>query len=310
MKTGKEYSYYPTAEELDAWIEDIWHLATTTPLEVEILDDAGIGDSPYLFTGQRLWKNRMVRFSPQGMETFYGYWQPVDNGPAPLCAHVPGYGSEISNHPDTVAMGFNVLDIAPLGFCTPHGIDTAKRDNPGVLPNTVLSGARSGYFLWLANCVMAVIWAWKQPEVIPDRVAFYGTSQGGGCSLLLGSLFRNRGVRCVAADEPFLCDFPLAQWQYAYAMAKEAFTIVSREKGEMEAWKALGFVDTVNHAHRLDIPVLLTAGGTDDVCPRAQVESLFAELPSTKSYTLIEGRSHGFTPEFVHLAWAWFRLFA
>lgn len=310
MEKTDAVAFYPTQEELDSWVSSIWDLAVNTPVEVEVIENPILGMQSHMITGQRMWKNRMVKFSPQGMDTFYAYWQPVDNGPAPLCAHLPGYGSEMSSHPDTVAMGYNVLHISPLGFCTPEGIDEKKRDNPGVLPATILTGAKGGYYLWFANCIMAVLWAWKQKEVIPERVSFYGTSQGGGCALLLGSLFQGKGIRCVAADEPFLCNFPLADWKNAYVIGKEAFDAVSKEKGEAFAWKAIGYIDAINHAHRLDIPVLLTAGSTDEICPPANIESLFAVLPSTKSYMLISGRCHGYTPEFVHLAWAWFRLFA
>ena len=43
-------------------------------------------------------------------ERFYAYFQPVySGGPAPLLLHVPGYGGELSMHPELVFDGFNVL---------------------------------------------------------------------------------------------------------------------------------------------------------------------------------------------------------
>ena len=44
------------------------------------------------------------------------------NSPAPLLVHTPGYGGEMSMHPE-LAQYFNVLHINPLGYTTPEGKD-------------------------------------------------------------------------------------------------------------------------------------------------------------------------------------------
>ncbi len=299
-----EYSYYPDNKEIEFWINDIWRLAEETPITVEMLDEP-------------VWKNnfgtfhypcQFVKFIPKGMDAFYGVWQPQIKAPMPLVFHVPGYGAELSIHPDTNAEGYNVLNISPMGYWTPAGFDESKlRDgNWPVLPDTVYSKGEAGYKIWLTNCVMDVLWAWKQKSVINNRVSFYGTSQGGGTALLLGSIFANKGVMCVAADEPFLTDFPLAAWRGAYGVTKKAFDSQESKDG----WHSIGFVDTVNHAHRMNYPVLLTEGEKDDTCPPETVESLYNKLPSTKSITMLSGRGHGYNYDFMRLAWAWFKLYA
>lgn len=73
---------------------------------------------------------------------------------------------------------------------TPSGADWSlalpDRNWP-VLPNTAL-GAPGGYEDWLSDVLLAVRWALERPDVLPDRLSFFGTSQGGGGSLLLASL--------------------------------------------------------------------------------------------------------------------------
>jgi hypothetical protein len=173
-----EFAYYPSDAEIDAWCASVWALANATDCRVELLqrDDfgpgAGVNHSHY--------ENSYVRYSPRGMDDFYGYWQPAASAAAPLLVHVPGYGHEMSAHPELVAMGYHVLHISPLGYMTPTGPDESKRPDGEwpVLPETVTSGAEAGYRNWLANCIMAVRWAWSLPEVIADRVSFFGTSQG------------------------------------------------------------------------------------------------------------------------------------
>ncbi len=300
---------YPGTVEVDEWLASIWELAKTTDCPVEMLPEQG-------FT-QNLGMYHMpgyvyVKFSPAGMPEFYGYWQPAISGPAPLLVHVPGYGAEISAHPDLVAAGYNVLHVSPLGYSTPKGADESKRQNGEwpVLPDTILTAGKGGYREWLANCAMAVDWALGRPETLADRVSFFGTSQGGGGALLLGSLYNDRGVRCVAADVPFLTDFKGAgggDGSPAYALFHG---IVDSLPDQAAAWQAVGLIDTLSHVHRLDIPVLLTAGGMDETCPPHTIEHLFSRLQGTRSLTFLKGVGHRYTVEFIPLAGAWFRLYA
>ena len=131
-------------------------------------------------------------------------------GPAPLLIHLPGYGAEMSAHPELVAAGYNVLHINPLGYATPNGPDETKVVNGAwpVLPETVTTCGKKGYCDFLTQAVAAARWACAQPCVQANRLATLGTSQGGGTALLLGSLLAGRGVKAVAADVPFLTDFP------------------------------------------------------------------------------------------------------
>jgi len=75
-------------------------------------------------------------------------------------------------------------------------------------------------------------------------------------------------------------------------------------------WRALGFINTLSHASRLTLPVLLTVGADDLVTPPDTIESLFERLPGTRSFTRLHGTGHDCTPAYMHLAAAWFRLYA
>ncbi len=75
-------------------------------------------------------------------------------------------------------------------------------------------------------------------------------------------------------------------------------------------WRTAGLVDTVSHVHRLDLPVLLTAGGPDETCPPHTIERLFSLLPGTRSYTFLKDVGHRYTAEFIPLVQAWLKLYA
>lgn len=303
----EEFKDYPSSAEVDKWIESIWKTADSITFDAEILPENGFPFS----LGIRHVKNefRYVRFKPKDMDEFYGYWQPVMSGPAPLLFHTPGFGAEISTHPDLVSLGYNVLHVSPLGYATPGGPDESKQRNGTwpVLSDTVNSIAQYGYKQWLLNCIVAIKWAMSQAEVMEDRISFFGTSQGGGCSLLLGSIFKDRGVRCVGADMPFLTNLPAAK--YLGGITYNFEPLCSLNKIE-NAWKALGFVDTISHAYRLTCPVLLTAGGNDNICPAGAVKSLFELLPGIRSFNYFDNLEHRYSREFIALLSSWFRMYA
>lgn len=307
MKNDAYFGNYPDQKAVNEWIASIWSEADFPCLHAELLETSGY---PAHFGVNHLGENgRYIAFRRRGLETFYGYWQQAVNGPAPLLVHLPGYGAEMSSHPELVHLGFNVLHLSPMGYTGPDGFSPEKKRNGNwpVLPDTVISNAREGYRSWLLQAVLAVSWALGKESVLPGRVSFFGTSQGGGCALLLGSIFLDRGVRCVAADLPFLTNYPLASGRGAYRHAAEGIAAVEDKEA---AWRALGFVDTLSHAFRLPVPVLLTAGGADDVCPPETIESLFSLLPGTKSYSFFRDLEHRYSSEFIHLVSSWFRLYA
>ena len=298
--------YYPNTNEIDSWVDSIWEWANSAECKNEVLTNNGF--TPSLGVYHNLDEFRYVKFSPQGMEEFYGYWQPVMSGPAPLLVHTPGYGAGISTHPDIVSLGYNVLHISPLGYTTPNGqMESKKKDSDWpVFKDTIMSHGEKGYKQWLMNCILAVKWAMMQSSVLKERVSFFGTSQGGGGSLLLGSIFKDKGVRCVAADVPFLTNIPLENKLRTQPLPCSLDLDSIGEQG----WRALGYVDTISHAHRLNCPVLLTVGEKDDKCPADSIKSLFELLPGTRSYNFFKNLEHRYSREFIYLISSWFRMYS
>ncbi|QNK59529.1 acetylxylan esterase [Paenibacillus sp. PAMC21692] len=301
------FEHYPTIEEVDDWINSLMDEAEVNSCTVEVLNRNSF--SHHLGVHYASNEFRYVKFTPKQGTPFYGYWQPAWSQPAPLLIHVPGYGAEMSTHPDLVQQGYHVLHISPLGYTTPDGPNEALQVDGEwpVLPDTVSNGAKEGYGSWLLNCIQAINWAEELEATVKGRLSFFGTSQGGGGALLLGSIFRDRGVRCVAADVPFLTNFPLAAGRGAYALTAPGFT---KLQNPAAGWRSLGFIDTLSHARRLTMPVLLTGGGDDLSTPIDTIETLFERLPGTRSYTMLQNTGHRYTREFMHLASAWFRIYA
>lgn len=99
---------YPARADVERWIANILNKAENVKIEGEYLDynpiTARFGNSPNTL------ENKYVRFhADDGRRTFYGYWQPAINQPAPLLINLPGYGGSISVHPQISDLGYNIL---------------------------------------------------------------------------------------------------------------------------------------------------------------------------------------------------------
>ena len=285
---GKAFSCYPAPAQVDAWVEGLYQKSLSLSVTGTFTDHNPIIHS--FGNGPNTLVNRFVRFETGSGHIFWGYWQPSLKDPAPLLINLPGYGGYISTHPQISDDNYNILHISPLGYVSPVGADMEHAMPDGnwpVLHNTAM-GYSGGYEDWLLDCLLAIRWAKEQPQVLADRLSLYGTSQGGGGALLLASILNNQ-VSCVCADLPFLTAFPMSGLRgEAYGILQPAYAAVE----ESVFWNRLGYVDTVSHSHRLTMPVMLSAGGKDIVCPPSTIAYLFDRLPGTKQYTYLEDTFH------------------
>ena len=306
LDSSKAFSYYPDKASVDHWVENIIKRLNSTQVTAQFLDFNPVkepfGNNPNTLI------NKYIQFTSNEGHSFWGYWQPAHKSPSPLLINLPGYGGCISNHPQINDDGYHILHIAPLGYVTPTSINDHLFLDSGkwpVLHNTAM-GLAGGYEDWLLDCLLALSWAEKLPEVNPTRISLFGTSQGGGTALLLTSILPDK-FKCVCADLPFLTGFPLTNLQGdAYNILQESYSLLE----ENVFWKNLGYIDTLSHAHRIKIPTMLSSGGMDTVCPSSTIEELFKRLNCTKQYTYLSQGVHTHSRESMFLFRSWLALFA
>ena len=114
----------------------------------------------------------------------------------------------------------------------------------------------------------------------------------------------------MAADEPFLTNYPVAGYRGAYHILQAAVEEMEAAGTLAEGWHGLGLADTMSHAHRLTMPVMLTSGTVDVVCPPDSIEPVFELLTGTKCYMSTLNMPHGHNREFTVMAAAWLRMHA
>ncbi|MBR4949151.1 MAG: acetylxylan esterase [Clostridia bacterium] len=304
------FDLYPKAEQVDKFMEEIKSLSDGTKFNTSASSVINLEKQDF-YGFHSYWEDKMITFDCEGeLSKFYAIFQPAKlKHDAPLLVNLPGYGFETEYCNEIVFEGFNVLTVMPLGYNTPEGRKREIRDGEygtwPVLPETLATGTKKGYRQYLAQAMLATKWALNQKGVSSDRVSFFGTSNGGGTALLMGSLM-NDICSCVAADVPFLVNFPKSDFNHAFSYGASAMNFVSKE----DAYKAAGYIDVLSHVHRLKFPVLLTAGTNDTSCPWENIYPLFEKLTETKCFMSLKGEGHRYTREFIHLAKSWFRMYA
>lgn len=306
IETGKAFSYYPSSDEIDSFAENLYHQSTKVSYQVRRSDHNPICQA--FGNGPNALQNHYYCFTMPDGHQFCAYWQPAMKSPAPLLINLPGYGGYISMHPQISDDGYHILHISPLGYVMPKGPNLAAAMEDGnwpVLHNTAM-GLPGGYQDWLLDCLVAIRWAVEREDVLSDRVSLYGTSQGGGGSLLLASILQDK-IRCVCADLPFLTAFPMTGLEGdAYGILRKAYA----QMAPADFWHNLGYFDTVSHSHRLTMPVMLSGGGQDIVCPPETVEYLFQRLPGTRQYSFLAQNVHTHSRQSIVLFRSWLNMFA
>ncbi|MGW5739104.1 MULTISPECIES: acetylxylan esterase [Streptomyces] len=118
--------------------------------------------------------------------------------------------------------------------------------------------------------VRAVEAARTHPLVDASRVAAVGGSQGGGITLAVGGLVPD--LAAIAADVPFLCDFPRATTLTDRPPYREIALYMKARRGvEERVFRTLSYFDGVHFAARGTAPALFSAALEDMTCPPSTV---------------------------------------
>ncbi len=150
----------------------------------------------------------------------------------------------------------------------------------GWITQGILEKERSYYMAVAIDAVRAVDTAAKLPGIDPHRIGVAGGSQGGGLSLLAGSL--NKRVAAIVADIPNLC-----QLDYGVLHSSSSLTEIAEYVKRYPEWLEhvlhnLAYFDIVNLAPRITAPVLISVGWKDTVCLPETIYAAYNRIKSSK----------------------------
>jgi len=128
---------------------------------------------------------------------------------------------------------------------------------------------RGGYM----DCVRGLDFLAARPEVDAARLGMWGRSQGGGLTLATASL--DRRLRAAVAEEPFLCNYPVAV-DVGTSPYRELRDYLAAHPNEREAALAtLAYFDPLNLVDAIECATLVNVGLEDETCPARTILPVF-----------------------------------
>ncbi|MDO5728294.1 MAG: acetylxylan esterase [Actinomycetaceae bacterium] len=143
----------------------------------------------------------------------------------------------------------------------------------------------------ITDAVRAIDAALTLDCVDPSRVFLAGASQGGGLAVMASAL--HYGVRAIASDVAFLCDYRRAIELTDDNPYREIRRYLSVFSARVEqTMHVLAYFDAVNFARINDTPGLFSVGLMDTTCPPSTTYGMFNEYRGSKEMTVYPYNGH------------------
>jgi cephalosporin-C deacetylase-like acetyl esterase len=216
---------------------------------------------------------------------------------------VPGYGGDKQIPAHLVINGFAVLTLFPRG----QGESRQEWDlEYGTkLTYNVTDKEKYYYRGGYMDCLRGLDFLCSRAEIDTERLGMWSRSQGGGFTLATAAL--DRRLRVAVAEEPFLCNYPVAidvttrpyveLYEYAQQHPEERQAILD----------TLAYFDPLNLGALIQCPTLVNVGMKDEVVPYRTVMPVFERIPGPKAIHIYPDLDHNPCSDFNAHAMSWLR---
>ena len=238
-----------------------------------------------------------------GLEIATWYCVPArGEGPFPAIIHFPGYKSEPALRREWGAKGVITLTVAVRGKLRSNS--QFNPGYPGLLTHGIESRDTYGYKGVIADCVRGVDFLLSRPEVDPEAIFAFGSSQGGGLTLITSAL--RSEIKGGVSGYPFLCCFPESMnmlRSYPY----DELSCYARAYPERvpQMLETLRYYDAVNFVGWVKCPIVVGIGLEDEVCPPETSYAAYRGLAGPKELWLYPGSGHVNAYEYPARETAW-----
>jgi cephalosporin-C deacetylase len=211
-------------------------------------------------------------------------------GPLPALLFVPGYISDPPLQKGWAKEGYAILSVAPRGK-----LRSNRQFNPGypgLLTFSITDRNTYSYRGFYTDAVRALDVLLARPEVDADRVGVFGSSQGGGLTVVVSALHPR--VRAASAGAPYLCGHMDAIELTSTNPYQEIRDYLRLHPERLPAVReTLAYFDGICFAPRIRCPIIVNVGLQDNVCPPETGFALFRAIgsPDKKLYPY-DGHGH------------------
>lgn len=265
-------------EDFDSFWQDVLAAAQQWPLNPQ-LEALPLRSTPEVEVSAAHFQ------SLDGVRIFGWYCIPKGvRGPLPALLYVPGYISDPPLHKLWAKRGYAVLSVGPRGKIRSH-----KQFNPGypgLLVHNIVDCNTYSYRGFYVDALRGVDFLLSRPEVDVRRIGVFGSSQGGGLSLVAAAL--RKEIRAASIGAPYLCGFMDAiELTDGYPYEEINDYLRSYPQRREAVRRTLAYFDGINFASRITCPLIVNIGLQDNVCPPETGFAVFNAIHSEqkKLYT-------------------------
>ncbi|GKU79392.1 acetylxylan esterase [Paenibacillus sp. L3-i20] len=167
----------------------------------------------------------------------------------------------------------------------------------GWMTKGILDPEESYYKHIVTDAIRAIDWVREQPEIDVNRIGVNGGSQGGGLALAVSALGCRHSF--AIADIPNMCHMDWAIFNSTGSITEGA-TYVSHYPNQLSTvLRTLSYFDNKNLAHRIEIPILVSVGFKDTICPPESVYAMYNRVDAPKR--IINYPFNGHWPGSLHI---------
>jgi cephalosporin-C deacetylase len=215
---------------------------------------------------------------------------------------VPGYSGNKPIPVHLVQQGYAVLTLFPRG--QGESKDEWELEEATKLTYHPTDRERYYYRGGYADCVRGIDFLTSREELNGERIGMWGRSQGGGLTLATASL--DSRLKVGVAEEPFLCNYPVATEIGKKQPYLELSEYLSNNPNEREAvLDTLTYFDPMSLASRITCPVMVNIGMKDETCPFQTIMPVFERIQSHKALMIYPDLTHAPCTDFNNHAKNW-----
>ncbi|MBM2826445.1 MAG: hypothetical protein HW403_509 [Dehalococcoidia bacterium] len=246
----------------------------------------------------------MSSFGGQRIRAWYSVPKdPPPGGRFPAVMTAPGYGGDKPIPVQLVQQGYVVLTLFPRS----QGESRSEGElESGTKLTYNITDPQSYYYRGAyMDCVRGVDFLSQRQEVDSGRIGMWGRSQGGGLTLATASL--DGRLRAAVAEEPFLCNYPVAAGITTDPYRELNVYLAEHPEEREVAMNTLSYYDPLNLADTITCPILMNIGLKDRVCPSATIMPVFDAIRSVKAVFVYPELEHSPCTDFNIQAYNWLK---
>jgi cephalosporin-C deacetylase len=227
----------------------------------------------------------------------------LPGGKVPAVLAVPGYRGDKPIPTHLAVSGFAVLTLYPRGqgeSCQEWTLEHSTK-----LTYHLTDKERYYYRGAYMDCVRGLDFLASRPEVDAARLGMWSRSQGGGLTLATAAL--DPRLRVAVAEEPFLCNYPVAITVTSRPYVELHDYVAAHPEARQAILDTLAYFDPLHLVPSIQCPTLVNVGMRDEVCPASTILPVFERIVAPKALHVYPDLTHSPCTDFNAHAMHWLR---